>query len=354
MRLPGYIFVELTVAATLAAGTTAGAVWGIHRLRADSRTPPPPTEPATALEPREDLSTLPDLRVALESSGTFMGMSDELLLARVRTQPIVRFKLNHGGSSLSFRVDFADGSRAAWKPNQTNTQTIPRKEVAAYRLNRLLGLNSVPPAATRAVSREDLFTHLHPESLEFLPRIQAETVFGANGKTIGTASYWIPVIKDSGLDTAEGRQLGQSWLTQGETIPPDRVSMAAQLSELIVFDFLTANPDRYSGGNMKMSADGTQLYFMDNTMTFFLDPTGIPRNREALLRAQRFSRALYEALPRITVRTLQRALTEEVGASYEILTSSEIEAVVARRQFARKYIDDLIAQYGEGKVLAFP
>ncbi len=130
--------------------------------------------------------------------------------------------------------------------------------------------------------------------------------------------------------------------------------MAAQLSELIVFDFLTANPDRYSGGNMKMSADGTQLYFMDNTMTFFLDPTGIPRNREALLRAQRFSRALYEALPRITVRTLQRALTEEVGASYEILTSSEIEAVVARREFARKYIDDLIAQYGEGKVLAFP
>ncbi len=91
-------------------------------------------------------------------------MSDELLLERVRTQPIVRFKLNHGGSSLSFRVDFADGSRAAWKPTQTNTQTIPRKEVAAYRLNRLLGLNAVPPAAPRAVSRDELLSHLHPES----------------------------------------------------------------------------------------------------------------------------------------------------------------------------------------------
>ena len=66
-------------------------------------------------------------------------MSDELLLERVRNQPIVRFKVNHGGSSMSFRVDFADGSRAAWKPIQTNLQTIPRKEVAAYRLNRLLG-----------------------------------------------------------------------------------------------------------------------------------------------------------------------------------------------------------------------
>ena len=211
MRLPGYIFVELTVAATLAAGATAGAVWGIHHLRADSRTQPPPAEPPTALEPREDLSNLPDLRVALESSGTFMGMSDELLLARVRTQPIVRFKLNHGGSSLSFRVDFADGSRAAWKPNQTNTQTIPRKEVAAYRLNRFLALNSVSARRHAGGLSRGLFTHLHPESLEFLPRIQAETVFGApTARPSGRRPIRIPVIKDSGLDTAEGRQLGQS------------------------------------------------------------------------------------------------------------------------------------------------
>src|SRR6266404_5651021 len=146
--------------------------------------------PPPVLTPRRDLSHVPDLRVALESAGTFMGMSDELLLERVRTQPIVRFKVNHGGSSLSFRIEFADGSRAAWKPTQTNTQTIPRKEVAAYRLNRLLGLNAVPPAAPRAVSREDLLSHLHPESLPLLPRIQAETIFGPGGKAVGTASYW--------------------------------------------------------------------------------------------------------------------------------------------------------------------
>src|SRR6185369_15401698 len=100
---------------------------------------------------------------------------------------------------ISFRVDFADGSRAAWKPTQTNLQTVPRREVAAYRLNRLLGLDAVPPAALRAVSRDELFAHLHPDSLPSLPRIQAETVFGANGETLGAASYWIPVIRDSGL-----------------------------------------------------------------------------------------------------------------------------------------------------------
>ena len=51
-----------------------------------------------------------------------------------------------------------------------------------------------------------------------------------------------------------------------------------------MFDFLTANPDRYSGGNIKMSPDGTRLYFMDNTMAFFLNADGHERNRTALLR----------------------------------------------------------------------
>ena len=81
--------------------------------------------------------------------------------------------------------------------------------------------------------------------------------------------------------------------------------MAAQISDLTVFDFLTANPDRYSGGNMKMSADGEQLFFMDNTMSFFLEPEGKDATAQVLFRTQRFSRALYEALDRIDVPTLR-------------------------------------------------
>jgi hypothetical protein len=366
VRLAGCILIEAALATSLLAAIGLAGAQGVSHLRraprraaataaspardgGDVRPPAPP-----ALRSRGELSSLPGLRVALESSGTFLGMSDELLLERVRNQPIVRFKLNHGGSSLSFRVDFADGSRAAWKPAQTNLQTIPRKEVAAYRLNRLLGLNAVPPAAPRAVSREELFGYLHPDSLPWLARIQAETVFGPSGKTVGAASYWIPVIKDSGLDVPPGRQQSEAWLVQGESIPMEQRSMAAQLSDLIVFDFLTANPDRYSGGNMKMSADGAQLFFMDNTLSFFVDVDGKERNRQGLFKAQRFSRALYQALERVDVPTLERALGEEAGSPYEILTDAEIKAVVARRDLVRRYIDDLIAQFGAKEVLFFP
>src|SRR4029077_11038110 len=132
VRLGGYILVEATLAAALLTGVGLAGVVGITRVRQLWR-----QERVIALgiavhlppgrRSRPALSSLPDLRVALESAGTFLGMSDELLLERVRTQPITRFKLKHGGSSLSFRIDFADGSRAAWKPAQTNGQTVPRK-----------------------------------------------------------------------------------------------------------------------------------------------------------------------------------------------------------------------------------
>lgn len=355
MRLPGYVAIELGVAAALLAGGGVGARYGVREVRALLAARNHVAASEVPLPARDDLSEFGDLRVSLESSGTFLGMSDELLLERVRTQPMVRFKLNHGGSSISFRVDFADGSRAAWKPTQTNTQTIPRKEIAAYRLNRLLGLNAVPPAAPRAVSRDDLIAHLHPDSLEYLPRIKAETIFNPAGITYGTASYWIPIIKDSGFDTPDGQRLTAAWLTVGgEPIPPERMSMARQVSDLIVFDFLTSNPDRYSGGNMKMSPDGTELFYMDNTMSFFVDAAGPEKNREVLFRTERFSKGLYEALDRVTVPTLQRALAQEPGATYDILTPAEIAAVVSRRQVIQQYVRELIARLGAREVLFFP
>ena len=158
----------------------------------------------------------------------------------------------------------------------------------------------MPPAAPRAVSRDELLTHLHPESQDALPRIRAETLFNPQGKSLGAVSYWIPEIRESGLDTPEGMQRSAAWLKIGNEIPPGDRIIAAQLSELVVFDFLTANPDRYSGGNIKMSPEGDRLYFMDNTMAFFLSPEGHSRNRAWLERTQRYSARLWRALERVT------------------------------------------------------
>ena len=105
---------------------------------------------------------------------------------------------------------------------------------------------------------------------------------------------------------------------------------------------------------MKMSPDGTELFYMDNTMSFFLDPTGPPKNREVFFRTQRFSRSLYEALNRITEDTLRSVLGAEAGAAHEILTPAEIAALLGRRNVVKHHIDGLIARYGAREVLYFP
>jgi hypothetical protein len=354
VRFARYVALEILLATALVTGVGVGSRRALSALSRGLDRYERQLAATRSLRPHGDISAPPDFAIATEPVGVFNGMSDELLLARARSGRIVRAKLNRGGSSISFRLDLADGSRAAFKPVQTNLQTIPRKEVAAYRLNRLLGLTAVPPAATRAISRDELLANLHPESLPSLPRIQAETLFDLNGHTKGVVMYWIPEIADSGFDTPDGQQLAISWLTQGNPIPPDKRAMAAQISELVVFDFLTDNPDRYSGGNMKMSPDGSRLYFMDNTMAFFHDPEGTENNRKVLLKAQRFSRRLYEALDRVSVDAMTRALAADSPDPHAVLTLPEMRAVVSRRDFVRRYVDALATQYGESNVLVFP
>ena len=357
MRLPGCLLIEAAVASMLVAGGSligARALIEIRSAVSTHRASPPraPAAKRLGLRPRQDLSGDSSGDVMIDSPGTFLGMSDDLLLDRMRTQSVTRIKLNHGGSSLSFRIDFADGSRAAWKPAQTNAQTVPRKEVAAYRLNRLLGLNAVPPAASRAITREDLFGLLHPDSMPALPRIRSETIIGPSGMIAGEASYWIPVIKDCEFDTPDGHLEMIGWLTQGEPVPFQYRSLAAQVAVMVVFDFLIANPDRRSGGNMKTSEDGSQLFFMDNTMSFFLDPEGTEKNRQVFLKSQRFSRGLNLALGRVEIPTLRRLMREPDGT--DVLTEAEIRAVVRRREFVQRTVASLIKQYGERNVLWFP
>ncbi|HJZ87402.1 MAG TPA: hypothetical protein VKN99_19645 [Polyangia bacterium] len=290
-----------------------------------------------------------------QAERTFLGMSDQVLLDRLRHQPVVRIKFNHGGTSISLRLDFADGSRAAFKPAQTNPQSVPRKEVAAYRLDRLLGLGHVSPSAPRRLARSEIIEKLADDSRSMLPRILAETIFDADGRTVGEAQYWIPQIRDTLLEAPAGVAEWSQWLAaQGPPPPPAKRALAEGLSAMIVFDLLQNNSDRFSGGNIVAAPDFHFLYFLDNTFGFQVEPGGHVRCRDALRKVQRFSRRLFEALQVLDGAAIRAELAREPDPPYEILKSDEIEAVVARRNLALEYIDALIAQFGRDKVLVFP
>jgi hypothetical protein len=347
VRLWSFVLLEVAAVAAAGAGLAVAArhlsagfsVAGAHSLQSTMVVPvePAPLEPAA-------------VDVASDAAGTFLGMRDELLLDRARTAEVVQAKLNKGGSSISFRLDFADGSRAAFKPEQTNPQTVPRKEIAAYRINRLLGMNAVPPATARTLHRDDLVGKLPPDAAFLANRIDAETVFDEEGFTRGEVSYWIPVIVDSHLDTLDNVLAWWRWMTIGEEIPPEKIEIMAQLSSLLIFDLLTNNSDRFSGGNLLTSSDGRRLYWMDNTFGFQVEPEGHLRCRTYLFRSQKFSRKMVAALRRLDLPSLRRALEPEPG----VLGENEMRSVVARKDVALKYIDGLIAQFGAEKVLVFP
>jgi hypothetical protein len=309
----------------------------------------PGSEPPPARASSE-ASTFP-IRPAASASDTFLGMSDALLSERMRSGEIKSLQFNRGGSSISFCVDFTDGSRAAFKPNQTNPQTVPRKEAAAYRLSRVLGLNLVAPVIMRTLSRDEILGKLAASSKWARHRIETETQFDERGETMGSLAYWIPAVADLRLDTTEGIYRWSAWLQQGFEVPADKAGLAAQLSTLLIFDLLQNNSDRFSGGNLLGSPDGRTLYYMDNAFGFQADLDGNLRCWHYLRRAQKFSRGLVRSLEQLSRESLQGVLGSDAGP---LLTEEEITAVLARRDRALAYIRGLCDEHGVERVLIFP
>jgi hypothetical protein len=311
-------------------------------------------EPSVEAAPSRQLSevALAPIRPAASAVDTFLGMADSLLSERMRSGEIKSLQFNRGGSSISFRIDFTDGSRAAFKPNQTNPQTVPRKEAAAYRLSRLLGLNLVAPAVMRTLHRDELLGKLAASSHWARNRVEAETLFDERGETQGSLAYWIPSVADLHLDTNDGVLRWTAWLSQGSDFPADKATLLGQLSTLLVFDLLQNNSDRFSGGNLLGSSDGHTLFYMDNAFGFQPDIEGHSRCWGYLRRAQKFSRSIVQALERLDREALQAAMTAEPGAP--LLSDEEQTALLARRDRALAYIRGLCDEHGADRVLVFP
>jgi len=289
---------------------------------------------------------------------TFFGVADRALLAPLRGALIDRAKFNRGGSSISLRVDFEGGGRAAFKPDQTNTQTVPRHEVAAYRIDRLLGLGAVPPAVAVRYRMSDIVDHLDSRNLGLIPRLRAE-VIEDDGWVDGELSWWIPEIEHARVggfpvDSTDGIVTWKRLLSAGKPIPAEDLAMAAQISNMVLFDHLINNSDRWTGNNTCSSPDNRWLYFMDNAMSFGPDPDGHERTIIYLKRSQKFSRRLVARLRALDLASVRAAVADDRGPYDYLLDDVEIAAVLHRRDYALAYIDELVAEYGAENVLVFP
>lgn len=281
------------------------------------------------------------------------GLREEAILARMRKQRIRKVSFNRAGSSLTFRLFFHDGSSAAYKPDQYHDGSRPRKEIAAYRINCALGLHRVPPATSRVIPLRKLLRRLVHSDHDLIPRIRKEARVWY-GLLRGEVSWWIPKIRYLRINTRRARQEYEGWLDAARPLPPDKAEWAAQISTMIVFDYVINNVDRFTGGNTMTTADGKFLYFMDNTFSFFPTPRRNNENLTRLRRVQRFSARLYRALKRLTPARLSAEIAKEGKAPWPILYRSEFNAVIRRKDTAVNHIEKVIAEFGRKKALSFP
>lgn len=364
MRLGTCIALELAVAASAVGGVwlaatrgaaAAHAYWREHDADLAFELEAVPRAEAASLAPLER-SHLIVGRAPVE---TVFAASDQELMAPLIATSLRKVKLNRGGTSLSLRLDFASGGRAAFKPLQIHPQSDPRREIAAYRIDRMLGIGHVPPARSAAYSVEELVAAVEPSGRAHAAARIAEEAIARDGKLYGEVSWWIPEIKlvkldGEPIDEPAGQDAWSAYLQADAERPPAVRSMLSQIATVIVFDVLIDNSDRWSGNNTQGSPDGRILYFMDNTLAFSTFTIGHATNLSKLNKIQVFPRALIGKLRALTAETIRAGLRGDDELLGALLTDAEIRAIIARRDHLLEYVDQLIDELGEDAVLALP
>lgn len=239
----------------------------------------------------------------------------------------VRSAKSIGHTSIVFKIELETNQKLAWKPRSKRGKERWRGEIAAAKLGAALAIPNVPPACMRTFKTSELAPLLPKSALD-------EVIANEDGSIDGAMIPWI-----------EGLQ----FLPLEKERPS---SFAAQLSTLVVFDAITGNWDRYSGGNVGLDASGQRVLFIDNDAAFMegAPPKDLAANVARVESTPRFSRSLVQRL-----RTLEpsKAFGTLPGGA-PLLPEAMLKTVSERIARVLKIIDAKIAARSEDDVLYFP
>jgi hypothetical protein len=207
------------------------------------------------------------------------------------------------GDAKQFAVlKIVDQKRPGLQPNAAGEMELDfqdswRTEIAAYELDKLLGLGMVPATIERESPYEN-----KPASLQL----------------------WV----EASLSEEKRRQKA--------IIPPDPQKWADQLSKMTMFDALIYNMDR-NPGNLLIT-DNFDVRLIDHSRSF--RPNAELRNKEDLTR---FSRSVLAKIQTLN----QAAIGKKLG---DYLTLSQIDGLIKRRQLILDRAREMAKQYGENAV----
>lgn len=265
--------------------------------------------------------------------------------------PITRFR-PVGTSSIVFRATQDASFDAAFKSSSEKRPNAHAAEIASYRTARLLGLDNVPPAITRRFTEESMRSRMQPSSAW----TELQSWIGLHaGHVDGASIYWIDDIRESGIDTRAGTRRYTTWLGRDGRIEETDLALARDVSNMIAFDCVIGNWDRWSGGNAKGDRAGKRLYIRDHDVAFpgRLSETLLRRLFDRLAPVERFSRDFVNRLRRLDRAHFQRELALD-PAGAELLDAKQIDAMLDRRAAVLSHIDSLVVLHGTQSILFFP
>jgi hypothetical protein len=259
-----------------------------------------------------------------------------------------------GSTSTVFRSRLNAPFRAALKTATRDRPLGPLAEVAAYRLARCLGLHNVPPAVLRRPGVGSLQRELEPAFASHWPSIADRLLLDARGIGTAAAIFWIEGMHDLDLADPLGRTIAMQTL-RGES--PPAPPLAAQLSDMLVFDYLIGNWDRWSGANVKGDAAGTVIYVRDQDSAFGRISAELQNKLfQPVAQTERFSQSFVARLEALSVADFERELARDSAFAAERgrLDSASLRAVFTRRARVLERVHSLVATRGAASVLVFP
>jgi len=274
----------------------------------------------------------------------YRGRSEDEWIRRMREQPVVRVVERFQSTLYVWHLDLGDGIEISFQPEQVNLETFWRREVASWHLARLLGItNRAPPTVSRRI----------PVAALGRTARNVELVVDRRGMVVGSASAWVPTVAHVNMHLAPARRVWSRWVNPEHPLPEDprERERARQVAEVLVFDYLAANYDRWNCCNIGADENG-DLVFRDN------DAGWAPRvinNLGSPGVTRRVPRYLYESMQRATPEALRASIAQDPeGARGHLIPDAAYVGYETRRQAMLASLRRMIARHGEAAVLAWP
>jgi hypothetical protein len=274
----------------------------------------------------------------------YRGRSEDEWIRRMREQPVVRAVERFHSTLYVWHLDLGDGIEVSFQPEQTRLETFWRREVASWHLARLLGINHrAPPTVSRRI----------PVAALGRSGRNTDLVVDARGMVVGSASAWVPTLEHVHMHLRPARRIWSGYVNPSVPLPTDPAERerARQVAEVLVFDYLAANYDRWNCCNIAADERG-DLVFRDNDAGWV---PNIINNLGSPGVVRRLPRSLYEGIERATPAALRASIAQDPeGARGRLIPEGAYTGYEARRQALLASIRRAIARHGEAAVFPWP